>query len=81
MSLVASRIGSSIKQVTNNAQSVTRDSAQAASYSRDGAKTVDETIAGMEAIRGKVGLSATKVEEMGLRSEEIGAIVETIEDI
>jgi methyl-accepting chemotaxis protein len=35
----------------------------------------------MEAIRAKVGLSASKVEEMGTRSEEIGAIVETIEDI
>jgi methyl-accepting chemotaxis protein len=80
-SLIASRINSAIEQVTNNAQSVTRDSAQAASYSRDGAKTVQETIAGMEAIRSKVRLSATKVEEMGTRSEEIGVIVETIEDI
>ena len=80
-SQVTSRISSAIEQVSNNAQSVTRDSAEAASYSRDGAKTVQETIAGMEAIRSKVGLSATKVEEMGVRSEEIGAIVETIEDI
>ncbi len=80
-SQVTSRISTSIEQVTNNAQSVTRDSAQAATYSRDGAKTVKETIVGMETIRTKVGLSATKVEEMGTRSEEIGAIVETIEDI
>ena len=80
-SQVTSRISTSIEQVASNAQSVTRDSAEAASYSRDGAKTVQETIAGMEAIRNKVGLSATKVEEMGVRSEEIGAIVETIEDI
>ncbi len=80
-SQVTSRISVAIEQVTSNAQSVTRDSAEAASYSRDGAKTVQETIAGMEAIRSKVGLSATKVEEMGIRSEEIGAIVETIEDI
>ncbi|MBV5280200.1 MAG: hypothetical protein J0651_02760, partial [Actinobacteria bacterium] len=65
----------------NNIQAVTRDSAQSATYSRDGAKTVKETIIGMEAIRAKVGLSSTKVEEMGIRSEEIGAIVETIEDI
>ncbi|MBK8421965.1 methyl-accepting chemotaxis protein [Candidatus Villigracilis saccharophilus] len=54
---------------------------QSAKYSRDGAKTVKETISGMEAIRSKVGFSATKVEEMGVRSEEIGAILETIEDI
>ena len=80
-SQITSRINTAIEQVTSNAQSVTRDSAQAASYSRDGAKTVKETITGMEAIRTKVGLSATKVEEMGTRSEEIGVIVETIEDI
>ncbi|MBK8784889.1 MAG: hypothetical protein IPO22_24580 [Anaerolineales bacterium] len=74
-------MSTAIEQVASNAQAVTRDSAEAASYSRDGAKTVEETITGMEAIRSKVGLSATKVEEMGVRSEEIGAIVETIEDI
>jgi methyl-accepting chemotaxis protein len=80
-SQITSRINTAIEQVTSNAQAVTRDSAQAATYSREGAKTVKETIIGMEAIRAKVGLSATKVEEMGTRSEEIGAIVETIEDI
>jgi methyl-accepting chemotaxis protein len=80
-SQITSRINVAIEQVANNAQAVTRDSAQAATYSRDGAKTVKETILGMEAIRAKVGLSTTKVEEMGTRSEEIGAIVETIEDI
>jgi methyl-accepting chemotaxis protein len=80
-SLVTSRISASIEQVASNAQAVTRDSAEAASHSREGAKTVQDTIVGMEAIRSKVGLSAAKVEEMGLRSEEIGAIVETIEDI
>ena len=78
---VTARISQAIEQVANNAQAVTRDSAEAARYSRDGAKTVRETIAGMETIRGKVGLSAGKVQEMGARSEEIGAIVETIEDI
>ena len=80
-SQVTSRISTAIEQVANNAQSVTRDSAEAAAHSRNGAVTVQETIAGMEAIHSKVGLSATKVEEMGTRSEEIGAIVETIEDI
>ena len=78
---VTSRISAAIKQVTNNAQTVTHDSAEAANYSRNGARTVQETIAGMEVIRSKVGMSAVKVEEMGSRSEEIGAILETIEDI
>jgi methyl-accepting chemotaxis protein len=35
----------------------------------------------MEAIQQKVGVSSQKVEEMGKRSEEIGAIVSTIEEI
>jgi methyl-accepting chemotaxis protein len=80
-SQVTTRISQAIDQVASNVQSVTRDSAESARYSRDGAKTVKETISGMETIRSKVGLSAAKVEEMGARSEEIGAIVETIEDI
>ena len=42
---------------------------------------MQETIAGMEAIRSKVGLSAMRLEEMGVQSDDIGAIVETIEDI
>jgi methyl-accepting chemotaxis protein len=80
-SQVTTRISTAIDQVSSNAQAVTRDSAEAARYSREGSQTVKETILGMETIRSKVGLSATKVEEMGTRSEEIGAIVETIEDI
>jgi len=80
-SQVTAKISAAIEQVTKNAQTVTRDSAEAAQYSRTGAQTVKETINGMETIRQKVGLSATKVEEMGTRSGEIGAIVETIEDI
>jgi methyl-accepting chemotaxis protein len=80
-SQVATRISQAIEQVTINVQTVTRDSAESARYSRDGSMTVQQTIAGMETIRSKVGLSATKVAEMGARSEEIGAIVETIEDI
>jgi hypothetical protein len=46
-----------------------------------GAQTVIETIHEMESIRSKVGLSAQKVQEMGGRSEQIGAIIETIDDI
>ncbi len=80
-SQVATRINTAIEQVSNNALAVTRDSAEAARFSRDGAQTVKETITGMEVIRTKVRISAARVQEMGTRSEEIGAIVETIEDI
>jgi methyl-accepting chemotaxis protein len=80
-SQVASRINVAIEQVARNIQTVNRDSAQSATYSRNGAQTVNETITGMEVIRRAVDVSAVKVKEMGARSEEIGNIVETIEDI
>jgi len=42
---------------------------------------VERTIYGMRKIHNKVRLSAQKVEDMGQRSSQIGAILETIEDI
>jgi methyl-accepting chemotaxis protein len=78
---VTAQINVAIQQVAGNAASVISDSAAAAVAARSGVQTVEETLSGMQNIKTKVGLSAEKVQEMGLRSEEIGAIVETIEDI
>jgi methyl-accepting chemotaxis protein len=78
---VTAQINSAIQQVASNAAAVTRDSAAAANAARSGTATVEETLQGMQSIKAKVGASAEKVEEMGRRSQEIGAIVETIEDI
>jgi len=70
-----------IEKVAANAMASADDSTQATSLSRTGAETVNETIRGMENIKAKVGTSAQKVEEMGLHSEQIGLIVETINEI
>ncbi len=78
---ITSDISKTIAQVAGNAQSVTKDSADAAEAARLGAKTVSETVKGMERIKIKVSLSAQAVTEMGARSDQIGTIVETIEDI
>ena len=75
------QINTAIQQVAGNAAAVTTDSAAAAEAARKGTKTVEETLSGMQNIKTKVGASAEKVQEMGRRSEEIGKIVETIEDI
>ncbi|MBA4383524.1 MAG: hypothetical protein C0410_02190 [Anaerolinea sp.] len=75
------QINTAIQQVAGNAAAVTTDSAAAAEAARKGSKTVEQTLNGMQSIKAKVGASAEKVEEMGRRSEEIGKIVETIEDI
>ncbi|MCI0519494.1 MAG: methyl-accepting chemotaxis protein [Chloroflexi bacterium] len=80
-STITSQITKAIDQVSGNAQAVTRDSDAAAQAARSGAKTVEDTVKGMLAIKDKVGLSAQKVQEMGQRSDQIGAIVETIDDI
>ena len=78
---ITAQISQSVEQVAGNSQAVTHDSANAAQAAKEGTKTVRETIQGMESIKAKVGLSAQKVQEMGSRSDQIGAIVETIDDI
>lgn len=78
---ITEEINNAIKQVTGNAAAVMNDSIKAAEAARKGSITVEQTLSGMQNIKTKVGISSDKVQEMGKRSEEIGAIVETIEDI
>jgi len=80
-SQVTAQISSAIAQVAHSADEVSRESQEAAASARSGAQTVQQTIQGMQAISAKVSLSAQKVQEMGQRSNQIGLIVETIEDI
>ncbi len=74
-------ISQTIDQVAKNAQLGAEEAGKAANAARNGSHTVNETIVGMQTIKSKVGLSAQKVQEMGRRSDQIGAIVETIDDI
>jgi methyl-accepting chemotaxis protein len=78
---VTAEITAAIQQVAGNALAVSRDSAEAARAAREGVQTIQATILGMQAIKSRVDLSAAKVQEMGSRSDQIGAIVETIDDI
>jgi len=66
------------------AQNCTRaaDSAQIANdRATAGSAVVQETIAGMQRISDRVQQTARTVEALGLRSDQIGAIIGTIEDI
>ena len=78
---ITSQISSAIQQVAEGAQASANGASEAAETARNGARIVAETIQGMQNIRAKVGFSSEKVQEMGTRSNQIGAIVETIEDI
>jgi methyl-accepting chemotaxis protein len=78
---VTGQISQAIQGVAGNAQMMTQSAHSAARSAQLGSQSVAETIQGMEAIRLKVGVSAQKVQEMGERSDQIGIILETIEDI
>lgn len=80
-SMVSEQINLAIQQVADNIATVTGDSMKAAEAARKGAETVKITLAGMESIKEKVGVSAEKVQEMGKRSKQISTIVATIEEI
>ncbi|MDY7080037.1 MAG: methyl-accepting chemotaxis protein [Chloroflexota bacterium] len=78
---LTANISTAIQQVAANAQSSAQGAAQAAQSARAGAQTVEKTIKGIESIKSSTELVAQKVKEMGQRSEQIGLIVETIDDI
>jgi methyl-accepting chemotaxis protein len=80
-SQATAQISSTIQTVTETAQVQARNSAQAVLTTQASVRTVEETLQGMQTIKAKVELSAQRVQEMGARSEQIGVIVETIEDI
>lgn len=54
---------------------------QAEREASEGARIVEETILSMRAIASRVGETASVVQELGRRSDQIGDIVGTIEDI
>ncbi|MCX7680738.1 MAG: methyl-accepting chemotaxis protein [Anaerolineae bacterium] len=78
---ISARISTAVQQVAANAQAGARSADEAAQAARSGTLTVEKTLRGIENIRAKVGVSAQKVREMGRYSEQIGSIVETIDDI
>ena len=79
-SALAEMIGA-IEGATAAASEVEVVAASAAHAAADGAGAVRETIAGMGRIKDVVQRAAVKVTELGAKGDQIGAIVETIDDI
>jgi methyl-accepting chemotaxis protein len=67
--------------IAQNCQLASEGSQQASAAAISGAKVVDETINVMNSIAERVRSSAKAVESLGSRSDQIGEIVGTIEDI
>jgi len=80
-STTTNQINLALQQVAQNTKAMRSDSENAAKAAREGTEIMGSTISGMQTIKNKVGHSAKKVEEMGARSDQIGAIVQVIEDI
>ena len=78
---ITDELTSSFEQVSKNAKAVVENSSFAIEAARNGSSIVQQTLSGMESIKNTVGQSAKKVQEMGQRSDQIGNIVTTIEDI
>lgn len=70
-----------VSQVGVSAQEVANASTTAQEAARGGATRIQQTIAGMGKLEQTVLASATKVEEVGRMGDQIGQIVEVIDDI
>jgi methyl-accepting chemotaxis protein len=81
----AATLTNKLNQSTNAlklaAQKAAEGGAAVSAASRAGVEKVQNTVQAISNIRSRVEISARKVEEMGERSDQIGVIVETIEDI
>ncbi len=75
------QIVQAIKQVIEDAQAGVNQAGMAMQEADGGAQTIQETIVGMGAVQTKVDASSQKVLEMKKRSDEIGGILEVIEEI
>ena len=69
------------QDIAQNCQLAAEGAQRASKSARDGATVVDDTIAIMGHIAEKVQQSARTVGSLGARSDQIGAIIGTIEDI
>jgi methyl-accepting chemotaxis protein len=67
--------------IAQNCQMASESSQQASAAAVSGAEVVNETMTVMNCIAERVRISAKAVESLGSRSEQIGEIVGTIEDI
>ncbi len=75
------QISGAVQTMAHRAQAGADGSTRAAQTARSGAQTVTDTIQSMHEIKARVTRSADKVKEMGERSNQVGTIVEAIDDI
>ena len=75
------QLTAAIGQASRASGDVGEASGTAASAAANGAAAVRDTVAGMSRIKDAVEISSIRVTELGAKGDQIGAIVETINDI
>lgn len=76
-----SQLASASREISQNCHSVASSSAQATDIAESSATVVQESINSMQVIAERVRETSGIIDSLGTRSEQIGAIIETIEDI
>ena len=74
-------IASSINQVSRNSADSAEVARRSVQIATNGAGVVRQTIAGMDSIRDQIQETSKRIKRLGESSQEIGAIVELINDI
>ena len=80
-SATASQMAAGIEQVAANATQMATAGQQTRAAAEHGGQAVRDTTAAMTEIQAVVGQAASKVRELGVLGQKIGAVVETIDDI
>ncbi len=70
-----------VDEVAHSAQQMATMAREAAEVAEVGGRAVEQTVSSMQRIQGHVKQSSQKVLELGRKGQEIGAIVETIDQI
>ena len=78
---ITNTVAEAIGGVTTDAEAVNELAEKAQEGAKAGQLAVEKTVSGLGTIRDAVNSAAQQVEELGKRGDEIGAIVETIDDV
>lgn len=81
VSQLTQQMSASIAQVDGNAQTVAADARRATASAQQGSLKVQETIDSMNQLKMRVDRSVKQTSELGAISDQIGMIVETIDEI
>ncbi len=75
------QMANSIEEVSKNANVLANEAKKSVSIAKKGSAVVQDSIAGMDTIRGQIQETSKRIKRLGESSQEIGDIVEIINDI